>query len=58
MGCGSVGELHLNPRVQYIGSHPHSGDRCFRRLFTFTVLRTWVMFMLVFESRRPYDCNF
>src|SRR5260370_15225402 len=39
MGCGSVGELHLNPRVQHIGSHPHSPGRCGRRSFIFTALR-------------------
>src|SRR5947209_3210043 len=46
MGCGSVGELHLNPRVQHIGSHPHSPGRCGRRSFIFTKLRTCQMFKL------------
>jgi hypothetical protein len=30
-GSGSVDELYLNPRVQHIGSHPHSPGRCGRR---------------------------
>ena len=46
MGCGSVGELHLNPHVQHIGSHPHSPGRCDRRLFIFTALRICRMSML------------
>src|SRR4029077_8358267 len=45
MGCGSVGELHLNPRVQHIGSHPHSPGRCPRRSFIFTALRICRMSM-------------
>src|SRR6266550_2131726 len=45
-GSGSVGELHLNPRVQHIGSHPHSPGRCGRRPFIFTVLRTCQMSIL------------
>src|SRR5712671_6849331 len=36
MGCGSVGELHLNPRVQHIGSHPFSPGRCGRRPFIYS----------------------
>jgi hypothetical protein len=36
---GCVGELHLNPRVQHIGSHPHSPGRCGRRPFISTALR-------------------
>src|ERR1700746_3217109 len=44
-GSGSVDELHLNPRVQHIGSHPHSPGRCGRRPFIFTVLRTCQMSM-------------
>ena len=46
MGRGSVGELHLNSRVQHIGSHPHSPGRCGRRSFIFTPLCTSLMSML------------
>src|ERR1700746_3851710 len=55
-GSGSVDELHLNPRVQHIGSHPHSPGRCGRRPFMFTRLRTSQMSMRAPPLvNRPYD---
>src|ERR1700742_2912899 len=38
-------DYELNPRVQHIGSHPHSPGRCGRRAFISTALRSCEMSM-------------